>query len=560
MAADTATEAGAGTGTHEVFNQSPVFADIDLYAANPGLRAAVEREGAGWASEELAALGQRAGSAEVLEWGRRANENPPQLRAFDEKGRRIDRVEYHPHYHALMQLASEHGLHGRSWAHLAEGRERRSGEAVARAAGFYLMAQAESGHCCPITMTHASVPTLLLNADLARDWLAKIVARDFQPELAPLSEKRAVKFGMGMTEKQGGTDVRANTTRAEAASGDGTFRLTGHKWFMSAPMSDAFFVLAQAPGGLSCFLVPRVLPDGTLNALRFQRLKDKLGNRSNASSEVELAGAHGWLVGEEGRGVPAIIEMVTYTRLDCALGSAGLMRLGLEVAARHCAHRTVFQKKLIDQPMMTRVLGELALDAEAAIMLAMRLAGSFDRAETDEDEAAYRRLMTPVVKYWVCKAAPPFLYEAMECLGGNGYVEEGPLARAYREAPVNAIWEGSGNVMCLDVLRVLRRSPEAAERVAERFARAAEGEPRLIAAVERLKQALRAPNEADGRYLSETLALVGAACEMRQHAPSPLADAFIASRLSGEFRYSFAAGPAQGDARAILAEVVPGAD
>jgi putative acyl-CoA dehydrogenase len=393
---------------------------------------------------------------------------------------------------------------------------------------------------------------------LAREWLPKIVARDYQPELGPLAEKRAVKFGMGMTEKQGGTDVRTNTTRAEPA-GDGAFRLTGHKWFMSAPMSDAFFVLAHAPGGLSCFLVPRVLPDGSRNAIRLQRLKDKLGNRSNASSEAEFVGAHGWLVGEEGRGVPAIIEMVTYTRLDCALGSAGLMRLGLEVAARHCAHRTVFQKKLIDQPMMSRVVGELALDAEAAMMLAMRLAGSFDRAEADEDEAAYRRLMTPVIKYWVCKAAPPFLYEAMECLGGNGYVEEGLLARAYREAPVNAIWEGSGNVMCLDVLRVLQRSPETAERVAERFAKEAAGEPRLIAAVEALKQMLRAPSEADGRLLTETLALVGAACEMRQHAPTPLADAFIASRLSGGFRTTYAAAPGHDDSRAVLSAVVPGA-
>ncbi len=555
MPSETIPETSELAGTHEVFNQSPVFADVDLFAANPGLRAALEREGAGWAADELAALGRRAGSAEVLAWGHRANENPPKLRTFDEKGRRIDEVEYHPHYHALMQLASEHGLHGRSWEHLSEGRARRSGEAVARAAGFYLMAQAEAGHCCPITMTHASVPTLLLNDDLAQDWLANIVARDYQPELAPLADKRAVKFGMGMTEKQGGTDVRSNTTRADRA-GDGTFLLTGHKWFMSAPMSDAFFVLAQAPGGLSCFLVPRVLPDGSRNALRFQRLKDKLGNRSNASSEAEFAGAHGWLVGEEGRGVPAIIEMVTYTRLDCALGSAGLMRLGLEVAARHCAHRTVFQKKLIDQPMMTRVLAELALDAEAAMMLAMRLAGSFDRADADEDEAAWRRLMTPVIKYWVCKAAPPFLYEAMECLGGNGYIEEGPLARAYREAPVNAIWEGSGNVMCLDVLRVLQRSPETAERVAERFAREAAGEPRLIAAVERLKEGLRAPSEGEGRHLTEMLALVGAACEMRQHAP-PLGDAFIASRLSGTSGYTFAAGPGHGDARAILAAVAP---
>ncbi len=557
MLPETMGETGALADTHEVFNQSPIFADVDLFAANPGLQAALEREGAGWAADELVALGKRAGSAEVFGWARLANDNSPVLRVFDEKGRRVDAVEYHPHYHALMNLSSEYGLHARSWEHLAEGRTRRPGEAVARAAGFYMMAQAEAGHCCPITMTHASIPTLLLNPDLAREWLPKIVARDYQPELAPIAQKRAVKFGMGMTEKQGGTDVRTNTTRAQPTS-DGTFRLTGHKWFMSAPMSDAFFVLAQAPGGLSCFLVPRVLSDGSLNAIRLQRLKDKLGNRSNASSEAEFVGAHGWLVGEEGRGVPAIIEMVTYTRLDCAIASAGLMRLGLEVAARHCAQRTVFQKKLIDQPMMTRVLAELTLDAEAAMMLAMRLAGSFDRADADEDEAAYRRLMTPVIKYWVCKAAPPFLYEAMECMGGNGYVEEGPLARAYREAPVNAIWEGSGNVMCLDVLRVLQRSPESAERVVERFAGAA-SDPDMIAAVDRLKQMLRAPTEADGRYLTETLALVGAAVEMRKHAPAALADAFVASRFAGGFRSTYAAAPSEAEAAAILAAAVPAA-
>jgi len=557
MLPETMDETGALADTHQVFNQSPIFADVHLFTANPGLQAALEREGAGWAADELVALGKRAGSAEVFGWARLANDNSPVLRVFDEKGRRIDAVEYHPHYHALMNLSSEYGLHARSWEHLAEGRTRRPGEAVARAAGFYMMAQAEAGHCCPITMTHASIPTLLLNPDLAREWLPKIVARDYQAALAPLAQKRAVKFGMGMTEKQGGTDVRTNTTRAQPTS-DGTFRLTGHKWFMSAPMSDAFFVLAQAPGGLSCFLVPRVLSDGSLNAIRLQRLKEKLGNRSNASSEAEFLGAHGWLVGEEGRGVPAIIEMVTYTRLDCAIASAGLMRLGLEVAARHCAHRTVFQKKLIDQPMMTRVLAELTLDAEAAMMLAMRLAGSFDRADADEDEAAYRRLMTPVIKYWVCKAAPPFLYEAMECVGGNGYVEEGPLARAYREAPVNAIWEGSGNVMCLDVLRVLQRSPESAERVVERFAGAA-SDPDMIAAVDRLKQMLRAPTEADGRYLTETLALVGAAVEMRQHAPVALADAFVASRLAGGFRTTYAAAPSEAEAAAILAAAVPAA-
>ena len=538
----------------DVPNQSPVFEGVNLFTSDPALGEAVRREGAGAFRAGLDELGARAGSAEVLGWGRRANENPPRLRAFDEKGRRLDVVEYHPDYHALMALSCAHGLHCASWEGLASGTPRQPGAVVARAAGFYLMGQAEAGHCCPITMTHASVPTLrMLAPDLASLWLPRITARDHDGALAPIAAKRAAKIGMGMTEKQGGTDVRANTTTATPSGADGAYLITGHKWFMSAPMSDAFFILAQAPGGLSCFFVPRVLEDGTLNALRFLRLKDKLGNRSNASSEVEFEGALGWLAGEEGRGVPAIIEMVTHTRLDCALGSAAMMRLGLAVATRHARHRTVFQKKLVDQPLMAQVLGDLALDSQAAMLLAMRLASSFERAETDEGEAAYRRLMTPVAKYWICQSAPGFLFEAMQCMGGNGYVEEGLLARAYREAPVNAIWEGSGNVICLDVLRAMQRSPETAQIVLAHLASEAAADETLLGAVGRLK-ALQASGvrEADARHYVELLAMTAAGALMRHHAPQIMADAFVSSRLSGGFRYGYGAATGAHDARAIV--------
>ncbi|WP_170937308.1 MULTISPECIES: acyl-CoA dehydrogenase family protein [Rhodomicrobium] len=540
-------------------NQSPIFENVNLFATDRALAEATEREGAGWASEELSALGRLAGSAHVLELGRLANENPPKLKLIDQKGRRLDKVEFHPAYHELMSISFEHGLHCGEWAERAEGQEPRRGAHVARAAQMFLMNQAESGHLCPITMTHAAFATLGFNEALLARLMPKMVSRDYDPAFAPIGEKTSITIGMGMTEKQGGTDVRANITEA-APLGGGLYSITGHKWFMSAPMCDGFLVLAQAAAGLSCFFMPRFRADGSHNAIRIERLKDKLGNRSNASSEVTFLGAEATLVGEEGRGVPAIIEMVTLTRLDCAVSSAGLMRFTLANALRHAKYRTVFQRKLIDQPLMANVLADLVLESEAATALAFRLARSFDRAGDDPQEAAFRRLMTPVTKYWICKSVPAFAYEAMECLGGNGYVEEGPLARAYREAPLNAIWEGSGNVMCLDILRVMQREPEAVEAVLASIEPAARDDAHLRAALDGLKATLAAGPipEADARALAERLALIVAASLLTRHAPAAIAEPFAASRLAGGWRSSFGAGLKGADHQAILARAGEG--
>jgi putative acyl-CoA dehydrogenase len=548
--------------THDVVNQSPPFEDVNLFTSDHALTEAVEREGGGHAGKRLAAFGELLGGAEAFELGRLANENPPRLRAFDSKGRRLDVVEYHPAYHRLMEISIKEGLHCSPSDHLAEpGSPPRAGANVARSAGCYMAAQAEAGHQCPITMTNASVPTLMLQGDLALFWIPKILSRTYDKSFAPAARKRGVTIGMGMTEKQGGTDVRANTTRAVPAGkggAGGEYLLTGHKWFLSAPMSDAFLVLAQAEGGLSCFLMPRLLPDGAVNRLRLQRLKDKLGNRSNASSEVEFHEAHAWLVGEEGRGIAAIIEMVTGTRLDCAVSSAGLMRLAVAHAIHHCRHRSVFQKRLIDQPLMSQVLADLVLAVEAATALAFRLARSFDRA-ADAHAAAWRRLMTPVTKYWVCKIAPALVYEAMESLGGNGYVEEGVAARLYREVPVNAIWEGSGNVMALDLLRVLQREPETVEIVMEDLATAAADDPHLKAQLARVQGLLHEPRQLDrrARDLTETLATLAAATILRAHAPAVVADAFIATRLSGPACQTFGQGLDRVDTRWILERALP---
>jgi putative acyl-CoA dehydrogenase len=533
--------------THEVINQSPPFEGRNLFASDAALGEAVRREGGLDAVAELTGLGAVCGAeaSAALAW--QANEVTPRLKTHDLKGRRADIVEYHPAYHALMTMACEAGLHAKVWEHLATpGASPPAGINVIRAAGLYMTAQMEPGHCCPVTMTHASVPTLSLEPTVAREWLPRILKRDYDPSLRPAAQKAAVTIGMGMTEKQGGTDVRANTTRAEpVAKGGpgGLYTVTGHKWFMSAPMSDAFLVLAQAKGGLSCFLLPRFRHDGTINGLRFQRLKDKLGNRSNASSEVELHGAEAVLIGEEGRGVPGIIEMVTETRLDCAVSSAGLMRLALAKAIHHARHRHVFGKALVDQPLMVEVLADMALDVEAAVALVFRLARAFDHA-ADPRAGAWRRLMTPVVKYWVCKMAPALVYEAMECLGGNGYVEEETLARLYREVPVNAIWEGSGNVMALDVLRVLQREPEVAERVVEDLALSAGDDAHLKAGVARVQALLHEPRLLDrrARTLVETLAVVTAGAILRAHAPSHVADAFIGSRLAAPGRHTYGQG------------------
>jgi putative acyl-CoA dehydrogenase len=547
--------------THDVLNQSPPFEDVNLFATDRALQEAVAREGGAHATERLAAIGAMAGSREAFELGRLANEYPPRLKTHDAKGRRLDIVEFHPAYHTLMWRSMAEGLHCAVWEHLSTGRPRAAGINVERAAAFYMAAQAEAGHCCPITMTNAAVPTLALQPDLAEAWLPHIISRQYDRRFEPPERKSAVTFGMGMTEKQGGTDVRANTTKAEAVANGGPggeYILTGHKWFMSAPMCDAFLVLAQAPGGLSCFLLPRFLPDGSVNALRLLRLKDKLGNRSNASSEVEFQGASAWLIGEEGRGVANIIEMVTHTRLDCAVASAGLMRIAVATAIHHCRHRSVFGRPLSEQPLMTQVLADLAIEVEAATALAFRLARSFDGAE-DPREAAWRRLMTPVSKYWVCKIAQAVIGEAMECLGGNGYVEESLLPRLYREAPVNSIWEGSGNVMALDVLRVLQREPEAARTVLEELEHAIGDDAQLKAALDRIRSLLYEPRLLDlcGRALVETLALTAAGAILRAHAPSAVADAFIATRLCGLPRQSYGQGLERVDTKSILARALP---
>jgi putative acyl-CoA dehydrogenase len=543
--------------TDRVFNQSPPFHDVNLFTADTALQEAVRREGGAHAQEQLIAFGAACGTAEAFERGRLANEYVPRLQTHDATGQRRDIVEYHPAYHECMALSMSAGLHCSVWEHLAAAVAKPQGVNVARAGGFYMAAQMEAGHCCPVTMTNAAVPTLRLQPELAAPWLAKLLSRTYDPRFRPGPDKAAVTFGMGMTEKQGGTDVRANTTRAVPADHGGPGReyiLTGHKWFLSAPMCDAFLVLAQARGSLSCFLLPRFLPDGTVNALRFQRLKDKLGNRSNASCEVELQGAHGWLIGEEGRGVPAIIEMVTFTRLDCAVASAGLMRLAVARAIHHCRHRAVFGRRLVEHPLMSHVLADLVLDVEAATALAFRLARSFDHSE-DPRAAAWRRLMTPVTKYWVCKVAPPLVAEAMECLGGNGYVEEHGLARVYREVPVNSIWEGSGNVMALDVLRVLQRERPAADAVIEELTEAVGDDPQLKGGLERVRALLHQPQllEIRARMVLEGLALLAAGAILRAHAPAAVADAFIATRLTGAPRQTYGQGLEHADTRAILA-------
>lgn len=550
--------------THEVVNQSPTFADIDLLATDIVLAEAVARETGGDPDLDLETLrnfAQYCGSAAALDLGRLANTNPPRLVNFDPKGRRIDNVEYHPAYHALMQASVAQGLACGSWSlDAAGGDHRTSSPNVVRAAKLYFAAQLEAGHCCPLTMTNAAVAALESTPHLSEMWRPRILSQSYDPRVLPASAKTGVTLGMGMTEKQGGTDVRANTTRADpvgdAASGE--YRLTGHKWFLSAPMSDAFLVLAQAPAGLSCFLMPRILPDGATNALHLQRLKDKLGNRSNASAEVELHGAHAWLVGEPGRGVASIIDMVTLTRLDCAVSSAGLMRLAIAGAIHHTRHRAVFGRLLVDQPVMAEVLADMSLDVEAATALVFRLARAFDHRQ-DERARAYARLMTPIVKYWVCKLAPPLIAEAMECLGGNGYVEEGLAARLYREAPVNAIWEGSGNVMALDVLRVLQREPDVVAIVLDDLAEVTRHDPHLQAGLDRIEAILHDPRTLDrhARQLVETFAVVAAGVVLRSHAPSAVADAFIISRLSGLSRATYGQGIAWTDPATLIDRAFP---
>ncbi|HZA78906.1 MAG TPA: isovaleryl-CoA dehydrogenase [Acidimicrobiales bacterium] len=524
------------TATHEVTNQPPPLEGYDVFGADAALVEAVEREGAGWAADDLHGLGRLAGSSEAIGWGFDANRHPPELRTHDRYGHRIDEVAYHPAYHELMQVAVSHGLHGAPWA------VDQPGAHVARAAGFLVWSQVDAGHGCPISMTYSIVPALQNQPDLAAEWKPRLVARAYDPRNVAAREKSGVLAGMGMTEKQGGSDVRANTTRAEPPAdgdaGDGAWRLTGHKWFCSAPMCDLFLMLAQAPGGLSCFLVPRWLPDGERNAgFRIVRLKDKLGNRSNASSEVELDGAAAWMVGEEGRGVRTIIDMVAHTRLDCVLGAAATMRQATAQALHHAAHRSAFGSTLVDQPLMRVVLADLAVESEAATVTALRLARAFDdAARGDEGADALRRIATAVGKYWTCKRQPTHVGEALECLGGNGYVEESIMPRLFRESPLNGIWEGSGNVICLDVLRAMAREPVALEAFRTEIDAARGADTRLDAAVARVRRELGdlVGIEARARRVVEAMALALQGSLLVRYGHPAVADAFCASRLAGE--------------------------
>ncbi len=508
-------------------NQPPPYEGRNLYLADRVLRESISREGAAWSEDALVAWGEALGRAETFALADAANRHPPRLRTLDRTGERIDRVEFHPAWHELMRMATAAGEHASPW------RDPRPGAQVARAAMVLLHGQVENGTQCPLTMTFAAVPALRAHASeaLASAWLPKLLALDYDPRPLPIGDKRAALVGMGMTELQGGSDVRSNRTRAERQP-DGSYRLTGHKWFFSAPQCDAHLVLAQSDG-VSCFLVPRYLNDGARNALRLVRLKDKLGNRSNASSEVEFDGALGFALGEPGRGIATILEMVRHTRQDCVLGTAGMMRAALAWAMHHAAHRIVSGGPLVDQPLMRNVLADLALEVEASTVLALRLARAFE-ARDGTAEHALARVLTPAAKYWVCKRGPPFAAEALEVLGGNGYVEENPLPRLYREMPVNSIWEGSGNVIALDVLRALSRDDAARDALRAELAAAAGSDRRYDAAVVALAGDLDAgPGDAGAaRRIAQSVALAVQASLLIRHAPSAIADGFCASRLA----------------------------
>jgi putative acyl-CoA dehydrogenase len=550
--------------THEVFNQVPPLEGIDVFSSNLPLVEALQREGGGWVAERAAALGRFVGGEPQQSWGRLANENRPVLRTHDRYGNRIDEVEFHPSWHNLMQMGVEHELHSLPWtspepaAHVAR-------------AGLYMTAmQAEAGFACPITMTFAVVPALRATPALAAEWEPLVTATTYDPRLIPTHEKGCAIAGMAMTEKQGGSDVRANTTLARPLNGGGPgaeYELVGHKWFCSAPMSDLFLVLAQTDDGLSCFLLPRILPDGSRNAFHIQRLKDKLGNHSNASSEVEFHGAWARMVGEGGRGVPTIIEMVGHTRLDCVIGCAAGMRVGVVNATHHAAHRSAFGKRLIDQPLMRNVLADLCLESEAATMLAMRLARAYDEAGAESgagsddlsDAHLFKRLATAVSKYWVCKRAPNHAFESLECLGGNGYVEESGMPRLYREAPLASIWEGSGNVMSLDVLRALVRTPRALEVFLHELDQSRGADSRLDAHLDGLKEQFSDPStlESRARRVVESLALALQGSLLVRHGAPAVADAFCAARLGGDAGLEYGTLPAGTDFEAIIARSRP---
>ncbi|GGX08334.1 acyl-CoA dehydrogenase family protein [Streptomyces chryseus] len=533
--------------THTVTNQAPPLVEYDVFTADRALSEGVERhvapELADEVREELAGLGRSAGSAQAQEWGVQANENPPKLRTHDRYGHRIDEIEFHPAWHRLLGKAVAAGLTD-AWG--------RPAGHVRRAAGFLVWTQAEAGHGCPVSMTHAAVPALRTDPALAAEWEPRLTSHVYDEGLSTPSLKAGALFGMGMTEKQGGSDVRANTTNAEPLAGEGEYLLTGHKWFCSAPMSDGFLVLAQAPGGLSCFLVPRILADGTRNVFRIQRLKDKLGNRSNASSEVEFDGTWARLVGEEGRGVRTIIEMVAATRLDCVIGSAALMRQSVAQATHHAAYRSAFGGKLIDKPLMRNVLADLALESEAATTLALRLAAAYD--SDSEQDRAFLRLAVPAAKYWVTKRCTPVAAEALECLGGNGYVEESGLPRLLRESPLNSIWEGSGNVQALDVLRALQREPLALNAFLTEIGQARGADHRLDGAIKDLLTELADLEGMEGRArrVVERMALVLQGSLLVRWAPPEVADAFCASRLGGDWGAAFGTLPHSLDLASVV--------
>ncbi|MFE9452297.1 acyl-CoA dehydrogenase family protein [Streptomyces sp. NPDC006739] len=542
----------AGHTTHTVTNQPPPLAGYDLFTADRALVEAVRRHTdpalLDEVHAELSALGTTSGSAQVQEWGAQANANPPVLRTHDRYGRRIDEVEFHPSWHRLLGKGVSAGLTS-AWV--------RPAGHVRRAAAFLLWSQVEAGNGCPLSMTHAAVPALRADPGLAAEWEPRLTSTVYDRDLRPAELKAGVLFGMGMTEKQGGSDVRANTTAAAPLAEAGTYVLTGHKWFCSAPMSDGFLVLAQAPGGLTCFLVPRVLADGTRNVFRIQRLKDKLGNRSNASAEVEFDGTWARRVGEEGRGVRTIIGMVSATRLDCALGSAGLMRQAVAQAVHHCTHREAFGGKLVDKPLMRNVLADLALESEAATALTLRLAAAYD--DGSERERAFLRLAVPAAKYWVTKRCTPVAVEAAECLGGNGYVEESGLPRLVRESPLNSVWEGAGNVQALDVLRALRREPGALDAYLQEIGQAHGADHRLDRAVKDLFTELADLEGVEGRArrLVERVALVLQGALLVRHAPPEVADAFCASRLGGDRGTAFGTLPAGLDLASVVERARP---
>ncbi|HEY5852681.1 MAG TPA: acyl-CoA dehydrogenase family protein [Aldersonia sp.] len=538
--------------THDVINQVPDLFPYDA-SANPALLEGLEREGAGWALDELRALGRRAGSPEAQEWGRLANEYPPVLHTHDRFGHRVDEVEFHPYWHNLMTVAVANGLHGTPWL------DARPGVHVARAAKFYTWGQADAGHMCPISMTYAIVPALRHNPELAARFEPLLGSTSYDFGLREPSTKSGLIAGMSMTEKQGGSDVRANLTTATPNS-DGSYRIVGHKWFTSAPMSDLFLTLAQTDAGVSCFLLPRVLPDGSRNPIRLQRLKNKLGNKSNASSEIEYENATGWLVGDEGAGVKTIVEMVNMTRLDCVIGSATGMRMATVLATHHARHRSAFGRVLVDQPAMRNVLADLAVESDAATTMMMRLAGATDRASGDPQEAALRRIALAVTKYWVCKRAPTHVAEALECLGGNGYVEDSGMPRLFRESPLSSIWEGSGNVAALDALRAMTRQPDTVEAFFTEVGLAQGADPRLDDAIARVGKELADTEDIEyrARRVVELMALVLQGAQLVRHGHPAVADAFCASRLGDDWGIALGTLPTGVDVDAILTRVLPG--